>query len=236
MHYQTFALKDQFTLTGVRGEGDFRLSDNHRALVDEVWNAKKLLHDGLYNGKVLSFVSYNGVQMIGEWIEYKYFVAQMERPELKSELSVQPICLSGITCCEGAVLIGKRSKSVYQYPGYFETVPSGGLESRKFKTGVINIQKEAMRELEEETGISKCLDIELFALTLDSKDNMWEVCVTINVSKKAADNMYPKTAEYEMLQWVPKNDLSSAMKKGSWVPLSKHLCQLYQNPSLIKEH
>jgi ADP-ribose pyrophosphatase YjhB (NUDIX family) len=226
MNYQTLPTTEQFMLSQTSGGGHLKLSDVHAHEIDRIWEAETGANEGLHNGKLLSFVSFNGVQLIGEAIEYKYYVAQRVLPELKEVLHIQPICISGITQCEDAVLIGKRAHDVFQFPGCYETVPSGGITPLGPKGGHINIYAEATRELKEETGIRKSTAAPLVFL-YDKSEDLFEICLSLTVSKNSAQDMHPRSREYEHLFWLPIQDIPKVIKKGQWVPLSIHLLGLY---------
>src|ERR1700722_921126 len=108
MDYQTFKLTPQFRLEVAESPRGFTLSDYDKARVEMLWQEELMARPSdLYNGQLLNFVSLDGMRLLGEFVEYKFYLAQLRDPELQPFLQIAPICISGLTFSGNKVLIGR---------------------------------------------------------------------------------------------------------------------------------
>lgn len=226
--YQTLKISPQFMISVVNTRENLKLSDVEKKHIDQLWKEAKQEQASLYNGKLLNFVSFNGIQLIGEFVHYKYYAVQKMDPNLKHLLNITPISISGLTFSDDKILVGKRSKSVSQYKGYLELVPSGGLE-QEGDGEQINLAQQVMRELTEETGIKKAKAIKPFELIFDRSTGLYEICVAIFLNDKIAKEPIAPSAEYQELFWVTHDELKELLVRKKWVPLSTFLIENYHS-------
>jgi len=220
----------QFMLSVVKTRENLKLSDVERKHIDKLWKEAKQLQPSLYNGKILNFVSFNGIQLIGESIPYKYYAVQKMDPDLKRLLNINPISISGLTFFGDKILVGKRSKTVSQYKGYLELVPSGSLEPGSEGSGEqINLTAQVLRELTEETGIKKAKSIKPFELIFDRNTGLYEICVAIFLSDKILKEPIVPSAEYQELFYATREELEELLARKKWVPLSTFLIENYHS-------
>lgn len=230
MDYQTFKLTPQFHLEVAKSPRGFTLSDYDKARVEMLWQEELMVRSSdLYNGQLLNFVSLDGMRLLGEFVEYKFYLAQLRDPALQPLLQIAPICISGLTFSGNKVLIGRRSKTVMQDRDHFEAVPSGGIDPHSQRGDLIDISEQFQRELWEETGISvtEIRNIQPFLLAYDPSTHLYEICASIEVNYTVVLEPRKPTAEYGEFIWVPKAEMKAFVAKHSseCVPFSLYLLQ-----------
>lgn len=228
--YQTWPLSPNFLFKKGVSRGKKELSDEVHQAVEDIWQKEQALRQNIFNGQVLSLVHFDRQELIGEFIEYKLYLAYVREPEIRKLLGIQPLSISCITHTKNAVLFGKRSKAVTQYPLCVELVPSGGIDPEALKGEYLDIRGQALRELTEETGLSET-DVEKItpiALVFDPKTGIYEICLDIVIVSGRDKFPLPPTQEYGSLTWVSKSSLPTFLEKfrKKIVPLSAYLIQL----------
>lgn len=208
----------------------FVLNDQENALVEHLWKkACEKSQETLFNGQILSLVSLEENRMIGRFVDYKYFIAQMLDPTLRDVLSINPVGISGITHAGDKILIGQRSAFVTQYKGLFEAAPSGGINTSALNGSSIDYLKAITLELEEETGItpSQILEITPFALVKHKALHFVEICINIIVEPSLQKTHVHREGEYQDCAWMEKSQITEKIKKqpSLFVPLSVFLLE-----------
>lgn len=214
----------------------------NRDAIEEIWQ-KILIEKGEnpFNGTLPNFVRVNQergerVEILGHFIEYKQFLAQRKRPDLK--LGIKPIGVSGIIVLEDRgdeyVVFAKRADNITEYPGFFELVPSGSIDKEYADaSGVVDYQSKLLSEFIEETGLSKeyVKKISGFALVLDIGHNVYDICCEILLeAKKELIIQKFSSKEYNTPVFVALNDLNSFIKANvnSVVPTLMALIEAYR--------
>lgn len=229
-NYQTFILPPHFSFTLRCSGEDLKLSDVTMQRIEKIWRREKQKRqDRLFNGKVLSLIEYDQEGLLAEFIEYKRFLAYVLEPSLRKDLNVKPLSLSCITHTSRALLLGRRSQTVLQYPLWFELAPSGGIDADSSVGERIDVVGQAFRELKEETGYSltEVQQLNPFALVYDSSTGVYEICIEIMMKPETDQQKLAPTQEYDLLTWVSKDELPSFIQQNekNIVPLSLHLFQ-----------
>src|SRR5262249_31068369 len=143
-----------FALSAVNFRGKIRLSDVEQAAINTLWNeAQKQFGGRLFNGQLYSFVSLKNGVLTGNFVDYKFYIAQLRNPKFKTLFNISPVAISCICCCQNKILIGKRSAFVTEYPNCYELSPSGGIDPSAAINGKIDLIKQTLVELEEEAAI-----------------------------------------------------------------------------------
>lgn len=120
--------------------------------VKTIWDKKKLQFPKLFNGRVFNVERLTPFAINGYWTEYKYVLAQTEKPDLYPELSIRSLAVIGLIQCPQGFVLGKRTvKSVY-LAGYWQSPPAGTVESRDGKDDV-DLLTQLYAEAEEELGL-----------------------------------------------------------------------------------
>lgn len=230
MNYQTFKINSNFAVTSVDSSRKMELSDNDRALVESIWERELQRSQGrLFNGKLLSMLTWDDLHLVGEFVEYKYYLAQLRAPELESQLRIRPVSISGMTYAADKILIGLRSETVTQHPLWYELAPSGGVDAGMISEGRINILKQFEIEFIEETGLqpSDIQSVHPFVIIYDEQSQSFEIGATIQIQPASAGNSIASD-EYIRFFWVAEKDLSPfiAKHRSKIIPLSLHLLSL----------
>ena len=239
MNYEVVAVGNiQMRTTQADSQTEKRLSQNHDA-IEEIWQATLIEKGGkLFNGTLPNFVRVNRerIEILGHFIEYKQFLAQRKRPDLK--LGIKPIGVSGIIILEDKaseyVVFAKRADNITEYPGFLELVPSGSIDKEcAGSNGVVDYQSKLLSEFIEETGLSKeyVKEISGFAFVLDIGHNVYDICCEILL--KANKEMVTQSfcsKEYNAPVFVAMSDLDSFVKANvdSIVPTSMAIIEAYR--------
>jgi len=184
---------------------------------DKKWNLALKENPSLFNGVFLYCTGFDNKKLYCRIIPYSFYFASLKDTGLKEKLSINAVAVSGICRVQDKILIGKRGKSVTQQPGYYELVPSGGLDpNKRTPSGSIDFHCQLDTELFEETKISpsQIQDRKLMGLFLDSQHDVFDICVQIQFSPEVEqlnlDSM--RTSEYDELLWLPINEIANFIR------------------------
>ncbi|MGZ3634197.1 MAG: NUDIX hydrolase [Parachlamydiaceae bacterium] len=232
MNYQTYPISSDFRIKVQDSRDKIKLSDYDERLVNQIWSeARARSQNTLFNGRLLRFISFQESknEVIGEFVEYKYYIAHLRNQYLKSVLNIYPIGISCICTCQNMFLFGKRSSTVTDYSGYYELVPSGGIDPESVQQNVVNLQRQAKRELTEETGIAEqavksCIP---YLFVVDHQTGIYEVCLKIELNRREEMEIPWKSDEYDLIEWKSLEKARSFIEKegGNVVPLTRFLFQ-----------
>jgi 8-oxo-dGTP pyrophosphatase MutT (NUDIX family) len=228
MDYQTFNWTAAFRLEVAESPRGFILSDYEKAHIERLWQEELAARPSqLFNGQLLNFVSFEEERMVGEFIDYKFYLAQLRDPLMQPLLQIAPICISGMTLSGEKLLIGRRAHGVSQYPDAFEAVPSGGIDPHAQRDHQIDLLDQFERELWEETGISvtEIKRIRPFLIAHDLSTQLYEICAQIDVNYTVVSEERSPTEEYQEFIWVPRMELKAFIQKheSEFVPFSLYL-------------
>lgn len=208
----------------------FTLSDHEKDLVDNIWSLEQKHFPHLFNGQILNVVQVEENKLVGEFIEYKYYFAQLTDPQLASVLNIQTLAISGITMTGDKILVGQRSEDVTTFKNFYELVPSGGIDPNAQVQERIDLKRQFELELWEESGISttEIKSIKPLALIYDQQNKTYEIAAEITVNYTVLKEDLEHSQEYQKLQWFTKRELMEFIKKNkNFVPLSLFLLQKY---------
>jgi 8-oxo-dGTP pyrophosphatase MutT (NUDIX family) len=169
-----------------RGNISVRLSDEIERVRDVVLQEinlswlEQVSRRPMHDGQLVSVRSWRsvtgGAEVCATLIPYRWWIAQRHRA---IDLHVQPLAICGLSMDpDGRVLIGRRAQML-DYPGRWELVPSGGCEV--LSDGTVNPMTDAIRELEEESGLT-ALSAQMLGLTLDPSNGVFEVALLLRVA------------------------------------------------------
>lgn len=155
-------------------------------IIEEIWEKEKQQR-ALFNGDIVAMDNYtidkNTVTITAKTVQYKEFLAALRAPQLN--LRIHPLAVSGIIIdSEGNTLLAQRG-DVTEYPNLWEFAPAGSIDSGHCNCGTIDFCKQIEQELYEETGIEKSsiLSITPFALLFDTQHGVYDICLSVRVSK-----------------------------------------------------
>jgi hypothetical protein len=228
-NYQTFQLAPDFTVSVAPYSRGFTLSDHDKLLIENIWRNELLTRPTLFNGQILNVLDATSSKIEGVFIDYKYYLASEKDPRCKELLNIKPLSISGLTTAGDKVLIGLRSLQVTDYPDFFESVPSGGIDPRALIDDRIDIHKQFQLELWEETKISvtDVKNVILNGLAYDKNLDRFELYATLQISYTILKEELEPGVEYKSLKWISKSELPAFVKKNQEqiVPFSLYLLQ-----------
>ena len=222
LNYKIIATGD-ITLHQAKRLKIVKISDKKSAIIEKVWQNSLRKDRKLFNGLLLNFAALNirenKINLNGNFVEYKQFIASRKRPDLK--IKIKPISVSGmiITKDDGVdyAVFAKRTSRVTDYPNFFELVPSGSID-REFvlKNGDIDYKAKLLSEFSEETGLPKSYAKQIygFALVLDKSKKIYDICCIILINKDRATivKYFIKSKEYRDVMFIPLKDLDTFVK------------------------
>ncbi len=124
--------------------------------VDEIWQAERALRgSALFDGPLFSLEEISPHTVAGRFVQFRRYLAQERRPELFSELRIQPLTVTGLLQNAEGLFFGYRSSAVALQPDCWELIPSGGLDRTTLtEAGQIHPAGQVLTELQEEVGIN----------------------------------------------------------------------------------
>lgn len=134
---------------------DMHLPPDVIAHVDRIWSEQKAKSgNSLFNGRFFSLLP--GRLDEGFFTDYKFWLAQRINPSLQATMSLRPLAVTGLVRCADGILFGRRSAEVQQASGYWELIPSGGVDEAAFikEENRVDPLRQFYAELQEETGLS----------------------------------------------------------------------------------
>lgn len=221
--YQTIKIASNFSVELDSTPRKIDLSDDVRRQVEDIWNEEKKLNPMLFNGSILNVSSYSKERILGQFVEYKHFMAQRRLPALKKQLQLHVLAITGVTVTSQHVLIGKRSKYVSHYPGLYELTPSGGVDADAFVGHHVDYREQIQRELEEETGYKPQQIEEIQPLYLIIEESCIDIVAVVKL--RISDLAIKATKEYEELMWIARDKVHQFVDRhhNQMVPLSMYL-------------
>lgn len=212
-------------------------------IICKYWDNDPLVKAGnVYNGTILNLKKFtfhnNELTIYCNQVEYKYFYISRKHPSLK--LPIQPLGISGIITSAiedfQYTLFAQRSNKVAHYPGFYELVPSGHLDTLNTSPdGTVHYKEKLFEELEEETNLSRTVIQAvhergfIYDRQLDVYDIVCEMPVHLTCKQLADIRVNPE--EYTSSTVVSSVDMPSFFKKEAdrIIPTSKALASLIFN-------
>ena len=227
--YGTIVINSKFSIELQPSTSYSFLSDAKKSLIQTIWEQEQKRRDGkLHEGAILSVISYDSSSLVGQFVPYKYYLAQSCDPSLKPDLKIVPVSLCGMTLIGDDIIIAKRAPWVSQYPNFYELAPSGGVRPPGRDLDAVNLKIQLLDELKEEIGMddSHVKSVKFFSLVHDEKEDTIELCAEIRL--KPSKLILTSTSEYSQVITVPCQELESFVKDHhqDFVPLSLLLLKL----------
>lgn len=122
--------------------------------IEDLWRAAQMRRETpLHNGALFSIAARKLDRIDGYFTQYKFFYAQMQRPELFETLRIAPLGVSGVLLCPDGIVLGKRGAGSTQDALRWELVPSGGIDRESLTNHRIDPLRQLLTELREEIGL-----------------------------------------------------------------------------------
>lgn len=214
-------------LLEVINDGDpfSHLTTDEHVMIERIWEEEMQRRKGsLFNGRLFSAIDVNSERLLGRFIPYKLYLASIRNPDLQQILKIYPVSITGRTLYHEKILIGKRSIHVTQYPGFYELIPSGGVDDQSIENGKINLKLQYRIELEEEAGILQDNISNIEIKTLEYDNNLYEICADIFLKKET--DVHFKSLEHDELHWIPLQNLRTFLDshQNEVLPIFHKLC------------
>jgi 8-oxo-dGTP pyrophosphatase MutT (NUDIX family) len=190
--------------------------------IARIWDAEKQVSGArLFNGLLFSVEQLTADTVTGCFTEYRIYLAQLRRPELFSELRVQPLAVTGLLKNREGLFFGRRNPGLAQQADYWELIPAGGIDASTLTNdGCVQPHEQLLRELEEEVGLKRAevrppqlicfsedLDHHLFEL-------VWEVETALDTKTIMAAQAAVDDPEHAEIRCVPWRDLKEFLASG----------------------
>jgi len=188
---------------------------NIERTVQEAWDAECKRRGGdVFDGKVFSVSDISPGRISGQFVPYRYLIAQRHHPDLYDNLRVRSLAVSGVLHCVSGVVFGKRHSGVTQDSGMWELAPSGGVGPGCVdEDGKVDLILQLSEELVEELGIemSAISNAKAFCWIEDEHSHVIDIGIELrtNLDGRAvqAAHQAKGSAEYEELLIVPENEV-----------------------------
>jgi hypothetical protein len=211
------------------------LSPSMESEIERLWKAAQQDRAApLINGRIFSATSVSPERILGRISEYRHYIAQRARPELFNVLKLRPVAVSGLLQCPEGLVFGRRAFDVTQYKGWWELVPSGGIDAAALPAeGNCDYIAEILKELHEEIGVDPDLlsTVTPFCLIDDLDTHVLDIGIAMSSSKPFAEllgmHRDAGSKEYNDLCCTPIAKLNDFINNPALqlVPASKALIQ-----------
>ncbi|MBV8225308.1 MAG: hypothetical protein JO232_08985 [Verrucomicrobia bacterium] len=191
--------------------------------IETIWLAEiSRTGSKVFNGSLFSVEQVSDQTVTGRFVEYRSYVAQIRRPELFSELRIQPLAVTGLLRNTDGIFFGYRSPGVAQQPNFWELIPAGGIDRKCLaENGEIVPIRQLLAELEEEVGLAPA-DVSasrLVSFCEDPEHHMfdlvWELQTTLDTTKVLSSHAALPATEHAKIICVPWRDLDRFLAKDS---------------------
>ena len=230
---------DKISLKALQNGNSF---NQYKKKINNLWESDPLVNQGVvFNGSLLMLeeidqVSLSEINLIGKFTGYKYFYISRNYENIPYRIN--PIGVSGIIFAKDSAdnlytMVGKRSNSVSNYPGYYELLPSGSVDDLYWNpdTGLIDYEKNLITEFKEETGLEQSVikEINILGLIHDRKENYYDITceIILKESYKEIEGNLNLNSEYDEILFLPVDKLEEFLlnERDYLVPTSVGLIE-----------
>ena len=189
----------------------------------------------LFNGSILNLAiieqqtPVNRLILQCHSVEYKHYLAQRSG----IDLGITPLGVSGIVFYQEnnskIFYVGKRSKTVTQYPGFYEFIPSGSIDTKNLVPDQpVDYSKQLTIELEEELGVpvEYIKSHNVFSLIFDEIDRVYDIGIEIEVLKS---KIITDEDEYTEVQKLTLNSVDEYVTSKNVVNTSRKLFEAWSS-------
>jgi len=181
------------------------------ARVDAIWDEETQRRARApFNGRVFSLDRLEGTTLHGNFVDYKWLLAQLRDAALFDELRVRSLAVSGLLETPGGLVFGLRGESLAQDSRQWELVPSGAVEAELIEADPASAcARQILAELEEEVGLApdQVSAPRPFALVEDPESHVVDLGMHLETRLSDAELGRHfgarRNVEYEKLEIVP---------------------------------
>lgn len=205
--------------------------------IEIVWQKEQKKNENLFNGLIVSATTVSPQIIQGFVCEYRYLIAQRIKPELFDVLQIRPVAVSGLLLCTDGIVVGRRGKEVSQNSGFWELVPSGGIDATNIKFNAkVSPVSQIFTELQEEIGVkpNSVLHAKPFCLVEDINSHVIDIGIVLKTSltKGEVEQHYynSPSKEYEELCVLNLSELDAFIirHQKNIVDVSQALFQAFE--------
>jgi hypothetical protein len=190
--------------------------------INEIWQAEQARRgSALFDGPLFSVEEVHTNTVAGRFVEFRRYLAQERRPELFSELQIQPLVVTGLLQNAKGLFFGYRSSAVALQPNCWELIPSGGVDRTTLtESGQLDPAGQVMTELREEVGIdaTAVMSPRLVGFSEDPLHHSFELVWQLETSLDPAAILDAHAAlphrEHAEIIFVPWADLEGFLAVG----------------------
>lgn len=197
--------------------------------VDAIWREGKRRAPWLFNGKLLSYTRFDGANLYGEVVDYKYYYASTVDKKLAKNLTLKPFGMTALTRCGDRLLIGRRGREVTLNRGFFESAPTGSVDPKERREGLLDLKEQYLTELFEESGIAPSMVASITPLYKvdNSSEGIVEIIAEIVIEGGDPPQVFSPSGEYQEIFWINRSALKRhlARHEEEYVPLVRSLLQ-----------
>lgn len=200
-----------------------KLSLGDEASVSEIWEqACEERGTGLFNGPIASVRKYSTDLIEVEISDYRRLLASREHKGLQQKLTVKPLAVSGLIRSPDGIVFGRRGKGNYDSVGFWELVPSGGIDPKGYVIDdEVEYSNQILAELREEIGLSaeRVKQMKLLCLIDDDSTNVIDLGIELIIEDASASEIRNKhknlgSDEYTQIQFVPEGLLTKFVESN----------------------
>lgn len=203
-----------------------------RAAIEAVWAEGTARRPELFDGEILSLVSFAPERIGASLVPYRLVHARRALPHLAERIPAQPMAVSGITRCRNGLIFGQRSPVVSGSAGLWELAPAGSLDRGSLRQdGSVDLRAAIAAELESELGIGadaiRALAVEGAVENIVTR--LWDVVIglelTLGKPEVLRRHAERGSGEYGAVDVVPEVEVPAFCERVRWrlVDVTYHL-------------
>jgi len=218
----------------LREEGEARaLSAALEDRIESIWQSECASRaEPPVDAPIFNVTRFSGQQIVGHFVPYRRWIAQLRFPELRDALQVQPGSVCGLSFACGSLLVGRRSEHTTQDPGAWEPVQAGGIGvDARGEHGELSAARQILLELHEELNLSaeRVVGIAPFALVVDLEtrvhDIAFELEIDLSLEQVEVEFLDRTSTEVTALRGISRDRIHAWIRseKDSLAPITASL-------------
>lgn len=191
-------------------------------MVAEIWEQQRQKRPHLFDGQIFTVDRMDLGCIVGRYIPYRYFLAQLVEPTLFEKLHIQVLAVTGALFSPDGLIFGLRNHSLTQHGNYWELVPAGGVDRKsQLEPGQLDVNRQLLVELEEEVGLAPgdVFGMKAICQICDHEHHVIDVVVRMETAHSLAEIQARhdalKEPEHEVIRAVAVDALAAFAREAS---------------------